>query len=93
MITQPLGPLIVSSTNPRYFAVAQGGKRLIYLTGSHSTTLSMTDWSGRDCPDDPERFDFDAYLELLTEHGHNFIRFWRWEQFRGHLVRLMCTSA
>jgi hypothetical protein len=27
--------------------------------------------------------DFDAYLRILTERGHNLIRLWRWEQFRS----------
>jgi hypothetical protein len=83
------GPLTVSSVNPRYFAVesteAPRGK-VVYLTGSHCNNnfhdgLGM----GNECPDEPERFDFDTYLEFLTERGHNFIRMWRWEQFQGYL--------
>ena len=89
-MSQALGPLVVSRTNPRYLAVAQGEgveEKLVYLTGSHvNNNFHDGLGPGRDCPDDPERFDFDAYLGLLSEHGHNFIRFWRWEQFRGHLA-------
>ncbi len=89
-MSQALGPLVVSRTNPRYFAFAQGEgveDKLVYLTGSHvNNNFHDGLGPGRDCPDDPERFDFDAYLGLLSEHGHNFIRFWRWEQFRGHLA-------
>jgi hypothetical protein len=83
------GPLTVSSINPRYFAVdsteAPSGK-VIYLTGSHCNNNfhDGLGW-GKECPDEPERFDFDAYLDFLTERGHNFIRLWRWEQFQGYL--------
>jgi hypothetical protein len=89
MMSQPLGPLAVSRSNPRYFtAVSATGapEQAVYLTGSHvNNNLHDGLGLGRDCPEDPERFDFDAYLELLTERGHDFIRLWRWEQFRGHL--------
>lgn len=85
-MSQPLGPLVVSSNNPRYFTTAEAPERAVYLTGSHvNNNLHDGLGPGRDCPEDPERFDFDAYLELLTERGHNFIRLWRWEQFQGHL--------
>jgi hypothetical protein len=39
--------------------------------------------SGADCADAPERLDLAAYLQFLKEHGHNFIRLWRWEQFKS----------
>jgi hypothetical protein len=85
-MTQPPGPLAVSSANPRYFAAAAAPEQAVYLTGSHVNNNFHDGLGlGRDCPDEPERFDFDAYLELLTERGHNFIRLWRWEQFRGQL--------
>jgi hypothetical protein len=29
--------------------------------------------------DPPGPFDFDAYLDLLGRHGHNFIRLWAWD--------------
>ncbi len=38
---------------------------------------------GRECAEDPERFDYDAYLDFLADRGHNLIRLWRWEQFRS----------
>ena len=86
-IKQPPGPLAVSSTNPRYFTAARAPGEAVYLTGSHvNNNLHDGLGLGSDCPEDPERFDFDAYLALLTEHGHNFIRLWRWEQFQGHLA-------
>jgi hypothetical protein len=84
-----LGPLVVSQTNPRYFAVTATGapEKLVYLTGSHvNNNFHDGLGPGRDCPEDPEKFDFDAYVGLLSERGHNFIRLWRWEQFRGHLA-------
>ena len=40
---------------------------------------------GAECPDEPDRFDFDAYLDWLVDHGHNFIRLWRWEQFKSQV--------
>jgi hypothetical protein len=89
-MSQPLGPLVVSQSNPRYFAVADADgaqEKLVYLTGSHVNNNFHDGLGlGRDCPDDPERFDFEAYLDLLFKRGHNFIRLWRWEQFRGHLA-------
>jgi hypothetical protein len=85
-MSQPLGPLVVSIANPRYFTVAGAPEKAIYLTGSHvNNNLHDGLGPGRECPEDPEPFDFGAYLELLTERGHNFIRLWRWEQFRGYL--------
>jgi hypothetical protein len=29
--------------------------------------------------DPPERFDYQAYLDFLEQHGHNFIRLWTWD--------------
>ena len=85
-MTQPPGPLAVSSANPRYFTATAAPEQAVYLTGSHVNNNFHDGLGlGRDCPEEPERFDFDAYLELLTERGHNFIRLWRWEQFRGQL--------
>jgi hypothetical protein len=85
-MSQPPGPLVVSD-NPRYLAAAGNPETAIYLTGSHvNNNLHDGLGPGRDCPEEPERFDFDAYLRMLTERGHNFIRLWRWEQFRGYLA-------
>lgn len=87
--SQAAGPLAVSLINSRYFTVASAdpaGGAAVFLTGSHvNNNLHDGLGFGRDCPDDPEQFDFDAYLDLLGARGHNFIRLWRWEQFRGHL--------
>jgi hypothetical protein len=67
------GPLRVHPTNPRYFADAAG--RAVYLTGAH-TWPNLVD---QGLTDPPPPFDFSAYLEFLTRHGHNFIRLWTWE--------------
>jgi hypothetical protein len=82
------GPLVVSAANPRYFAVASGSgdPKAVYLTGSHvNNNLHDGLGFGPDCAEEPERFDFAAYLDFLEAHGHNFIRLWRWEQFQGQL--------
>lgn len=81
------GPLVVSEANPRYFTIASGraaGREAIYLTGSHIWNNFHDGMGpGSDCAENPERFDYPAYLEFLKEHGHNFIRLWRWEQFKS----------
>ena len=80
-----LGPLEVSKINPRYFSV-KGGKDIIYLTGSHVNNNFHDGLGfGKNCSQEPEQFNFDEYLIFLEEHGHNFIRLWRWEQFKGYL--------
>ena len=77
------GPLTVSASNPRYFTDA-AGQRAVYLTGSHIwNNLHDGMGPGQGCAEAPERFDYDAYLDFLAERGHNFIRLWRWEQFRS----------
>ncbi len=80
------GPLVVSRTNPRYFAVAadDGVERAVYLTGSHIwNNLQDGLGPGSDCGTTPEVNDYDAYLAFMIDHGHNFIRLWRWEHFRS----------
>jgi len=81
------GPLVVSRKNPRYFTVASpdGAEgRAVYLTGAHIwNNLHDGLGPGRDCASLPERNDYAAYLAFLEEHGHNFIRLWRWEQFKS----------
>ena len=78
------GPLVVSSVNPRYFTVAADGRRAVYLTGSHIwNNLHDGMGPGAACPPISEQLDYSAYLDFLEEHGHNFIRLWRWEQVRS----------
>jgi hypothetical protein len=80
-------PLAVSKTNPRYFTISSGNageQKAVYLTGSHMNS-NFYDGAGPgpDCADTPERNDFPAYLAFLKQHGHNFIRLWRWEHFKS----------
>jgi hypothetical protein len=70
------GPLRVLPANPRYFT--EDGHRAICLTGSH-TWDNLQDLGEAD---PPARFDFNAYLDFLVNHEHNFIRLWRWELLR-----------
>ena len=79
------GPLVVSKANPRYFTVASDPEgKAIYLTGSHIWNNFQDGMGpGSECAEVSEEFNFDGYLEFLKEHGHNFIRLWRWEQFKS----------
>jgi hypothetical protein len=67
------GPLRVHPANPRYFT--DDGQRVVYLTGSH-TWDNLQDMGETD---PPAAFDFNAYLDFLARHDHNFIRLWCWE--------------
>jgi hypothetical protein len=81
------GPLTVSAANPRYFTAAAGDtadQKAVYLTGSHIwNNLHDGMGPGRGCAETSEQLDYGAYLDFLAEHGHNFIRLWRWEQFKS----------
>jgi hypothetical protein len=68
------GPLRVRAQNPRYFDDGQG--RAVYLSGSH-TWGNMQDQLS---PDPAVKFDYDAYLAWMVDHGFNFMRGWAWEQ-------------
>jgi hypothetical protein len=81
-----MGPLVVSKANPRYFAVASddANGRAVYLTGSHIwNNFHDGLGAGAECSDVPEVNDYGAYLAFLKDHGHNFIRLWRWEHVRS----------
>jgi len=67
-----VGP-VRAAVGSRYFVDADG--RPVYLTGSH-TWNNLVDM-GRSDP--PETFDFEAYLDFLERHNHNFIRLWAWD--------------
>jgi hypothetical protein len=67
------GPLRVHPENPRYFTDGTG--RAVLLVGSH-TWSSLVDMGPND---PPPKFDFNAYLDFLEKHGHNYIRLWTWE--------------
>ncbi len=72
--TPATGPLRVLKTNPRYFT--DGSGKVVYLAGSHNWCNFATD-QGKNDP--PAAFDFDAYLNFLAAHHHNFFRGWVWE--------------
>lgn len=73
LATAMKGPLHVCAENPRYFADASG--RAVYLTGSHT----WSNFKDIGVEDPPNPFDFDAYLQFLEAHHHNFIRLWTLE--------------
>ena len=81
------GPLVVSAVNPRYFSIgSDAADRAVYLTGSHIWNNFHDGMGpGAACAETAEQLDFGDYLAFLKEHGHNFIRLWRWEQFKGQL--------
>jgi hypothetical protein len=68
------GTLRVHPENPRYFTNDTG--QVIYLTGSHYW------WNLQDVDTKyplGRSFDYVAYLDMLVENKHNFIRLWFWE--------------
>lgn len=72
------GPLRVLASNPRYFTDGTG--KAVYLAGSHNWhNLQDNGHRLREGPDPPTVFDYEAYLDLLSRHHHNFFRLWRWE--------------
>ncbi len=70
--TPAKGPLTVLKANPRYFT--DGSGKAVYLTGSH-TWNNLQDMG---VGDPPPTFDFDAHLDFLQRHQHNFVRLWCW---------------
>src|SRR5262245_15013955 len=70
---EPIGPLRVLKSNPRYFTVGDG--MAVYLAGSHNWH-NFQDNGHRltQGKDPPEAFDYDAYLDFLQKHHHNFFR-------------------
>jgi hypothetical protein len=67
------GPLRKHPTNPRYFTDDSGNA--IYLTGSHTWAVLQDMW----LEDRPRRnMDYDGFLQMLEDNGHNFLRFWSW---------------
>ena len=72
----PLGPLVRSADNPRYFEDPTG--RIVYLTGSHTWSNFQDNGPG----ETPPPFDYGRYLDFLEAHNHNFFRLWVWEGAR-----------
>ena len=66
------GPLRRNPANPRYFTDDSG--QAVYLTGSHTWSVMQDMW-----PENEERrnMDYDGFLRMLTDYGHNFLRFWQ----------------
>jgi hypothetical protein len=88
---RPDRTLRVLPSNPRYFT--DGSGRAVYLTGSHVWWNLAGDETFDFCLRDPaSRFSYDAYLDDLTRHGHNFFRLWAYELIRwnscGRIVSL-----
>ena len=81
------GPLHVCRNNPRYFADNSG--QPVYLTGSH-TWQNLSD-IGPACP--PATFDYERFLNLLGQWGHNCFRLWRWELINGTAVEVHGTNG
>jgi hypothetical protein len=74
----PSGPLRRSPDHPNYFADAEGNA--VYLTGSHTWATMQDMW----VQDQPRRnMDYDGFLTMLTDYGHNFLRFWQWMHPQG----------
>jgi hypothetical protein len=71
------GPLRVLTANPRYFT--DGSGHAVYLAGSHTWDNLQDLGTG----DPPPRFDYDAFLDFLVSHHHNFFRLWAWELPHG----------
>ena len=65
------GLLRVSSVNPRYFTA--DGTHAVLLAGSH-TWANLQD-QGTPAP---ATFDYTAWINFLSSHGHNFMHLWGW---------------
>jgi hypothetical protein len=72
------GPLRANAVNPRYFTDDSG--KAVYLTGSHTWAVLQDMW----LENLPRRnMDYDGFLQMLEDHGHNFLRFWSWMHVRN----------
>jgi hypothetical protein len=78
------GPLRVCKKNHRYFTDDTG--KAIYLTGSH-TWANLVD---RGEPDPPRVFPNLAYLDMLSDNRHNFIRLWAQEMIKWGETKNYC---
>ena len=70
------GPLRVCEDNPRYFADADG--KAVLLVGSH-VWYNLVDMGSED---PPKPFDYEACLDWMTGHNHNYMRMWAWEMVK-----------
>ena len=71
--TTPIAGPLTASGNPNYFRDARGA--VLILSGSQ-TWNTLQDWGSNGSP---HPLDFDAYVNFLTAHGHNFTLLWRTE--------------
>lgn len=76
------GPLKALASNPRWFADSSG--KAVLLAGSHVwQNLQDNGLIIRGAvANPPPVFDYDGYLDFLTQRNHNFFRLWRWEVTR-----------
>jgi hypothetical protein len=72
--SEATGPLRLNRENPCWFVRPDG--QAAWLTGSHTWANFQERGVEGQTPD----FDYDAYLDFLERHGHNFARLWAWEQ-------------
>ena len=72
------GPLRRNPANPRYFTDDTG--KAIYLTGSHTWAVMQDLWIEGD---EPILTDYPGYLTMMQDYGHNFMRFWQWQQVKN----------
>ena len=71
------GVLRYNPKNPRYFTDNTG--KAIFLTGSHTWATMQDIW----LENSPRKnMDYDGFLQMLEDYGHNFLRFWQWPQVR-----------
>ncbi len=69
------GPLRKNSANPRYFTDNTG--KAIFLAGFHTWAVMQDMW----LENEPRRsMDYDGFLQMMEDNGHNFLRFWQWDQ-------------
>jgi hypothetical protein len=78
-LAQITTPLKVLAKNPNYFT--NGSGKAVYLTGSQ-TWNTLQDWGTNDSI---RPLDFDAFIDFLLAHHHNFTLLWTTElpTFRG----------
>lgn len=72
------GPLRRNPANPRYFTDDTG--RAIYLTGSHTWAVMQDMWLEGETP---IITDYAGFVTMLADYGHNFMRFWQWQQVKN----------
>ena len=69
------GVLRINPANPRYFTDDSG--RAVYLTGSHTWAVMVDMWMENE---ERHNMDYDAFLQMMEDNNHNFLRFWQFGQ-------------